>query len=80
MICSTLHLQEWHLYKYIESESKELVKDLADPNVKRSALTIMCRAERRFSYYIWNIFSITVSEQHLSFEPISAVLVKLSIH
>jgi hypothetical protein len=59
--------QEWYLYKYIEGEIRELAKDRADPTVKRSALTVQCRAGRRPAYYIWNIFSVTFLIACLSF-------------
>ena len=52
--------QEFYLYKYIDSESKELQKDRADPFVRRSVLTVRCRAARRPWCFIWNHFAVTV--------------------
>ena len=54
--------QEWHLYVHTECDKKELVLDQADNSVKRSALSVKCRAARRPGYFVWNIFMITVSE------------------
>ncbi|KAK2149929.1 hypothetical protein LSH36_430g00057 [Paralvinella palmiformis] len=51
--------QEFYLYKYIDSESKELQKDRADPFVRRSVLTVRCRAARRPWCFIWNHFAVT---------------------
>ena len=53
--------QEWYLYKCIHSLTKQVAKDRADPTVRRSALMVCCRAARRPAYFIWNIFSVTVS-------------------
>ena len=53
--------QEWHLYVHTECDKKELVLDQADNSVKRSALSVKCRAARRPGYFVWNIFMITVS-------------------
>ena len=53
-------LQEWYLYKYIESEIKEVTKDRADPTLMRATVTVRCKAARRCMYFIWNIFSVTV--------------------
>ena len=52
--------QEWHLYVHTECDKKELVLDQADNSVKRSALSVKCRAARRPGYFVWNIFMITV--------------------
>lgn len=52
--------QEWHLYMHTECEKKELEIDAADRNVRRSALSVKCRAARRPGYFIWNIFMVTV--------------------
>ena len=54
--------QEWHLYVHTECDKKELVLDQADNSVKRSALSVKCRAARRPGYFVWNIFMITVSQ------------------
>lgn len=54
--------QEWLLYKCIESEKKELLKDRADPTIRRSALTVKCRAARRPAYFLYNMFLVTVSQ------------------
>ncbi len=56
-----IFVQEWYLYKYIESEKKEVTKDRADPTLLRATVTVRCKAARRSAYYIWNIFSVTVS-------------------
>ena len=53
--------QEWHLYVHTECNKKELVIDQVDNSVKRSALSVKCRAARRPGYFVWNIFMITVS-------------------
>lgn len=53
--------QEWYLYKYMESEKKEVPKDRADPTLWRATVTVRCKAARRCMYFIWNIFSVTVS-------------------
>ena len=58
-ICVTVR----YLYKYIESLKQEMIKDQADPRARRSALTVMCRAARRPGYFIWNAFSVTVSNE-----------------
>ena len=52
--------QEFYLYKYIESEKKELQKDRADPFCRRSVLSVRCRAARRPWYFVWNHFAVTV--------------------
>lgn len=52
--------QEWHLYVHTECNKKELVIDQVDNSVKRSALSVKCRAARRPGYFVWNIFMITV--------------------
>ena len=54
-------LQEWYLYKYLESEKKEVAKDRADPTLWRATVTVRCKAARRCMYFVWNIFSVTVS-------------------
>ena len=54
--------QEWHLYVHTECDKKELVLDQADNSVKRSALSVKCRAARRPGYFVWNIFMITVGK------------------
>lgn len=59
--------QEFYLYKYIESQKKELAKDRADPSLLRSGLLIQCRAARRPAYFIWNSFSVTLLICCLSF-------------
>lgn len=56
--------QEWHLYVHTECNKKELVIDQVDNSVKRSALSVKCRAARRPGYFVWNIFMITVSIQN----------------
>ncbi len=53
--------QEFYLYKYIESEKKELQKDRADPFVRRSALKVRCKTARRPWCFVWNHFAVTVS-------------------
>ena len=40
---------------------QEMAKDRADPTVRRSALTVRARAARRPAYFVWNMFSVTVS-------------------
>ena len=57
--------QEWYLYKYIESVRSELPPDIADPTLTRCSLTVRCRAARRPAYFLWNIFSVTVSLRFL---------------
>lgn len=52
--------QEWHLYMHTETEKKELAIDQADATVRRSALSVKCRAARRPGYFVWNIFMVTV--------------------
>ena len=59
---SVRHVTRRYLYKYIESEKHEMMKDRADPTVLRSALTVRCRSARRSAYFIWNSFSVTVSK------------------
>jgi hypothetical protein len=54
--------QEWHLYKCIETELKEVTTEYSDPSVRKAALYVRCRAARRPLYFLWNIFLITVSE------------------
>ena len=53
--------QEWHLYKYIETETREVANEYSDPSVRRSAFSAKCQASRRPAYFFWNIFLITVS-------------------
>ena len=53
--------QEWHLYVHTECEQKEIIIDQADNSVKRSAISVKCRAARRPGYFVWNIFMVTVS-------------------
>ena len=57
--------QEWHLYVHTECNKKELVIDQVDNSVKRSALSVKCRAARRPGYFVWNIFMITVGIQQI---------------
>ena len=52
--------QEWYLYKYIESETLELMKDRADPSLMASALIVRTKAARRHGYFVLNNFSLTV--------------------
>ncbi|CAH1788931.1 unnamed protein product [Owenia fusiformis] len=51
--------QEWMLYKHIECETIEIAHEHADPNLRRSALAVKCRAARRSVYFLWNIFLVT---------------------
>ena len=53
--------QEWYLYKYIECEEQELMKDRADPTLMASALIVRAKVARRPWYFVWNNFSLTVS-------------------
>ena len=50
--------QEWHLYKCVETEIKEVTNEYADPSVRRPAMLVKCRAARRPAYFFWNIFLI----------------------
>ena len=52
--------QEWHLYAHTECMRRELMIDQFDPNARRSAISVKCRAARRPGYFIWNIFMVTV--------------------
>lgn len=52
--------QEWHLYMHTECSRRDLVIDQADNSVRRSALSVKCRAARRPGYFVWNIFLVTV--------------------
>ncbi|XP_052237328.1 cys-loop ligand-gated ion channel-like isoform X2 [Dreissena polymorpha] len=63
--------QEWHLYVHTECNKKELVIDQVDNSVKRSALSVKCRAARRPGYFVWNIFMITFLICSLSFATFS---------
>ena len=53
--------QEWFLYMHTECCRKDIVIDQADNSVRRSALSVKCRAARRPGYFVWNIFMVTVS-------------------
>lgn len=53
--------QEWHLYMHTECSRRDLVIDQADNSVRRSALSVKCRAARRPGYFVWNIFLVTVN-------------------
>ncbi len=48
------------MYKYLESEKREVAKDRADPTLWRATVTVRCKAARRCMYFVWNIFSVTV--------------------
>ncbi|KAL4217110.1 hypothetical protein ACF0H5_023565 [Mactra antiquata] len=63
--------QEWHLYVHTECNKKELVIDQVDNSVKRSALSVKCRAARRPGYFVWNIFMITFLICSLAFATFS---------
>lgn len=52
--------QEWYLYMHTECSRKDIVIDQADNSVRRSALSVKCRAARRPGYFVWNIFMVTV--------------------
>ncbi len=49
------------MFQCVDTEIKEVCNEYADPQVKRSALSVKCRAARRPAYFFWNIFLITVS-------------------
>ena len=49
--------QEWDLYPSIEVDEVEIPYG----PVKRSALQVKCKAARRFWYYVWNNYYVTVS-------------------
>lgn len=53
--------QEWFLYMHTECSRKDIVIDQADNSIRRSALSVKCRAARRPGYFVWNIFMVTVS-------------------
>ena len=38
-----------------------MAKDRADPTLRRATVTVRCKAARRCMYFVWNIFSVTVS-------------------
>lgn len=59
--------QEWHLYKYVETEMKEVSNEYEDPSIKKPALLVKCRAARRPAYFFWNIFLITFLICSMSF-------------
>ncbi|XP_036361945.1 cys-loop ligand-gated ion channel-like isoform X2 [Octopus sinensis] len=63
--------QEWHLYMHTETEKKELAIDQADATVRRSALSVKCRAARRPGYFVWNIFMVTFLICSLAFTTFS---------
>ncbi|KAJ8319876.1 hypothetical protein KUTeg_001463, partial [Tegillarca granosa] len=51
--------QEWHLYVHTECSRRDIVIDQADNSVRRSALSVKCRAARRpvsVSYIFCNIY------------------------
>ncbi|XP_041374738.1 uncharacterized protein LOC121387632 isoform X2 [Gigantopelta aegis] len=66
--------QEWHLYIHTECEQKEIIIDQADNSVKRSAISVKCRAARRPGYFVWNIFMVTFLICSLSFATFSVRL------
>ncbi|XP_064598221.1 cys-loop ligand-gated ion channel-like isoform X2 [Liolophura sinensis] len=51
--------QEWHLYMHTETERKEFYIEKSEATIKRSALSVKCRAARRPGYFVWNIFMVT---------------------
>lgn len=59
--------QEWFLYMHTECSRKDIVIDQADNSVRRSALSVKCRAARRPGYFVWNIFMVTFLICSLSF-------------
>ncbi|XP_059178683.1 cys-loop ligand-gated ion channel-like isoform X3 [Physella acuta] len=63
--------QEWHLYSHTECIQRELTIDQFDPSVRRSAVSVKCRAARRPGYFVWNIFMITFLICTLSFATFS---------
>ncbi|RUS83997.1 hypothetical protein EGW08_008258, partial [Elysia chlorotica] len=63
--------QEWHLYAHTECLRRELMIDQFDPNARRSAISVKCRAARRPGYFIWNIFMVTFLICSLSFATFS---------
>ncbi|XP_005111291.2 cys-loop ligand-gated ion channel [Aplysia californica] len=63
--------QEWHLYAHTECIRRELMIDQFDPNARRSAISVKCRAARRPGYFIWNIFMVTFLICSLSFATFS---------
>nr|WCB87282.2 GABAA Receptor rho subunit [Haliotis diversicolor] len=63
--------QEWHLYVHTECEKKAIVIDQADNSVKRSAVSVKCRAARRPGYFVWNIFMVTFLICSLAFATFS---------
>ncbi|KAL5006072.1 hypothetical protein ScPMuIL_017230 [Solemya velum] len=63
--------QEWHLYVHTECSKRELVIDQADNSVRRSAISVKCRAARRPGYFVWNIFMVTFLICSLAFATFS---------
>nr|XP_022322508.1 uncharacterized protein LOC111123990 isoform X2 [Crassostrea virginica] len=63
--------QEWHLYMHTECSRRDLVIDQADNSVRRSALSVKCRAARRPGYFVWNIFLVTFLICTLAFATFS---------
>ncbi|XP_055959433.1 cys-loop ligand-gated ion channel isoform X2 [Patella vulgata] len=63
--------QEWHLYVHTECEKKDLIIDQMEMAIKRSALSVKCRAARRPGYFVWNIFMVTFLICSLSFATFS---------
>ncbi|KAK3082872.1 hypothetical protein FSP39_007612 [Pinctada imbricata] len=60
--------QEWHLYMHTECSRRDIVIDQADNSVRRSALSVKCRAARRPGYFVWNIFVVTFLICSLAFD------------
>ncbi|XP_021369969.1 uncharacterized protein LOC110461026 isoform X3 [Mizuhopecten yessoensis] len=63
--------QEWHLYMHTECVKRDIVIDQADMSVRRSALSVKCRAARRPGYFVWNIFVVTFLICSLAFTTFS---------
>ncbi|XP_076087790.1 cys-loop ligand-gated ion channel-like isoform X2 [Mytilus galloprovincialis] len=63
--------QEWFLYMHTECSRKDIVIDQADNSIRRSALSVKCRAARRPGYFVWNIFMVTFLICTLSFATFS---------
>ena len=72
--------QEWYLYKYIESEMREMAKDRANPSMKRIAVTVRGRVARRYAYFLFNIFSVTVSMQNHRYKLLQKYLISICHH
>ena len=55
--------QEWYLHKHIDHLSKVTTNAYRNTKHKHPALSVSCKATRRFQFFFWNIILVMVSER-----------------